>query len=402
MTTTGAPLVVSVADASKRFILHTDKSVKERLLNVRRAREHRVDFWALHNITLDIESGTTLGLVGHNGSGKSTLLKIIGGIIQPTSGTVKRRGRIAALLELGAGFHPDLTGRENVYLNAAILGLSRRETDLYFDDIVAFSEIGDFIDSQVKFYSSGMYVRLAFSVAIHVDPDLLLIDEVLAVGDEPFQRKCMDKIQQFQREGRTIVFVSHSSEQVKQLCDRVVVLDSGRMIFDGDAEGGIAALRSSFSSRQAALTPEPTESDNLASGVRIEKVGLESTLKNLAGEFLPGGDVSITVHYRVASAQPGLIIGIGLETLAGTAVYGINTHGLGLGLSSAPGLYTTTFTLPHSTLARGQYRLGVTVSSGSRETLDERRQAALFSVDDPSPAIGIVRFDTQITVDRLS
>ncbi|WP_324274286.1 ABC transporter ATP-binding protein [Blastococcus brunescens] len=171
--------------------------------------------------------------MGSNGSGKSTLLKVIGSIIQPTTGRVLRRGRLAALLELGAGFHPELTGRENVYLNAAILGMTRVETDRHFDAIVDFSGIESFIDTQVKFYSSGMYVRLAFAVAVHVDPDLLLVDEVLAVGDEPFQRKCMDQIRSFQEEGRTIVLVSHSADQVGDLCDRAVLLRDGRMEFDG-------------------------------------------------------------------------------------------------------------------------------------------------------------------------
>ena len=402
MTTTGSPLVVSVTNASKRFILHKDKSVKERLLNVRRARAHRVDFWALHDITLDIESGTTLGLVGHNGSGKSTLLKIIGGIIQPTSGTVKRRGRLAALLELGAGFHPDLTGRENVFLNAAILGLSRRETDLYFDDIVAFSEIGDFIDSQVKFYSSGMYVRLAFSVAIHVDPDLLLIDEVLAVGDEPFQRKCMQKIQQFQREGRTIVFVSHSADQVSQLCDRVVVLDHGRMIFDGDTEGGIASLRASFAAggKDDASTLNGNQED-VTTGVQIERVVVESTTTNLAGEFLPDGDLTAVVYYRVVTADPGLIVGIGIHTPSGSEVYGINTHGMSMGLPSEPGKYAVTFSLPDSALAKGQYHVRASIYAGNRTTLDEMQLAASFTVDDRTAAVGVVRFDASATVDRL-
>ncbi|MBA4246744.1 MAG: ABC transporter ATP-binding protein [Microbacterium sp.] len=400
--TSPAPLIVSVTDASKRFVLHKDKSVKERLLNLRRARQHRVDFWALHNITLDIESGTTVGLVGHNGSGKSTLLKVIGGIIQPTSGTVKRRGRIAALLELGAGFHPDLTGRENVYLNASILGLSRAETDRYFDDIVEFSEIGEFIDSQVKFYSSGMYVRLAFSVAIHVDPDLLLVDEVLAVGDEPFQRKCMDKIQQFQREGRTIVFVSHSADQVMQLCDRVIVLDHGRMIFDGDAEGGIAALRESFVAGTAATdTTGATVLEELTTGARVESVRLTSTKTNLAGDFLPGGDISVAVRYRIASVDPGLIVGIGIQTPAGNAVYGINTHGMSLGLPSKPGTYDVAFLLPDSALAKGEYHVRATIYAANRSTIDDAPLAASFRVEDQTAAVGVVRFDTTATVGRL-
>src|SRR3954449_6273316 len=222
--------VVKIADASKRFVIRKEKSLKERLVNLGRSNQHKDDFWALKNIDLEIYSGSTVGLIGPNGSGKSTLLKLIGGILQPTSGTVEHRGRLAALLELGAGFHPDLTGRENVYLNASILGLSRKQTDEFFDGIVAFSGIEPFIDTQVKFYSSGMYVRLAFAVAVHVDPDLLLVDEVLAVGDEPFQRKCLDKIRSFQREGRTIVLVTHSLGQITEFCDRAVLLNKGEVL----------------------------------------------------------------------------------------------------------------------------------------------------------------------------
>jgi ABC-2 type transport system ATP-binding protein len=241
-----APVVIRVKDVSKRFIIRKDKSLKERLVNFGRSRRFKEDFWALKDVDLEITAGTTIGLVGANGSGKSTLLKAIGGIIQPTSGFVERRGRLAALLELGAGFHPDLTGRENVFLNASILGLSRKQVEQYFDSIVDFSEIGEFIDTQVKFYSSGMYVRLAFAIAVHVDPDILLVDEVLAVGDEPFQAKCMAKIREFQKEGRTIVLVSHSAPQIEDLCDRVVVLSHGDVLFDGPAEAGIRALRASF------------------------------------------------------------------------------------------------------------------------------------------------------------
>lgn len=243
-----APTVIRVESVSKRFVIRKEKSLKERIVNFGRSNLHRQDFWALDNVSLEVTAGTTIGLVGANGSGKSTLLKAIGGIIQPTSGYVERRGRLAALLELGAGFHPDLTGRENVFLNASILGLTRRQIQGYFDSIVEFAEIPDFIDTQVKFYSSGMYVRLAFAIAVHVDPDILLVDEVLAVGDEPFQKKCMDKIAEFQRDGRTIVFVSHAANQIERLCDRVVVLKHGKVVFDGPTEGGIAALRASFGS----------------------------------------------------------------------------------------------------------------------------------------------------------
>ena len=179
------------------------------------------DFWALRDLQFDIKTGETFGIIGRNGSGKSTLLKCIAGILQPTSGQIVVRGHLAAMLELGAGFQPELSGRDNIYLNASLLGLSRRDIARRFDEIVAFAELEDFIDNQVRFYSSGMYVRLGFAVAVNVEPDVLLIDEVLAVGDERFQEKCLDRIHQFQAEGRTIVVVSHSVAMVRQVCDRV-------------------------------------------------------------------------------------------------------------------------------------------------------------------------------------
>jgi ABC-2 type transport system ATP-binding protein len=240
------PSVVVMSHLSKRFVIRKEKSLKERIVNFGRSNKHKDDFFALQDLNLDIKVGQTVGLIGHNGSGKSTLLKVIGGIIRPTSGMLQRRGQIAALLELGAGFHPDLTGRENIFMNGSILGLTRKQLAAKFDEIVEFSGIGEFIETQVKFYSSGMYVRLAFAIAISVEPDILLVDEVLAVGDEAFQQKCMDTIRQFQNDGCTIVLVSHSAEQIRDMCDRVVVLEHGNVIYDGDTELGLATLSSSL------------------------------------------------------------------------------------------------------------------------------------------------------------
>lgn len=236
---------------SKRFtsFTHRPTQLKERVI---RRRVDGNDFWALRDVSVSVETGQTVGLIGANGSGKSTLLKILGGILQPTSGTIEVRGRIASLLELGAGFNVELSGRENVYLNAAMLGLTTREVDRLFDSIVSFAELEDFIDGPVKHYSSGMYVRLGFAVAVHVDPDVLLVDEVLSVGDEAFAAKCLDKIAQFQREGRTILCVSHSLEMISAICSRALVLSHGRLISDGSAEEGVRALRAIFSTTTAA------------------------------------------------------------------------------------------------------------------------------------------------------
>jgi ABC-2 type transport system ATP-binding protein len=223
-----AGVAIGVDGIGKRFKRYRERpsSIKQRLLKFKVSWE---EFWALQDVSFDVPNGSTMGLIGANGSGKTTLLKIMAGILRPSEGRVTTRGRIAALLELGAGFHPELTGRENVYLNASILGLSRKETDRVFDSIVEFAELQDFIDNQVKFYSSGMYIRLGFAVAVHVDPNILLVDEVLAVGDESFQRKCLDRMQQFQREGRTIVVVTHAADLVRSVCDQAVMLQQGRI-----------------------------------------------------------------------------------------------------------------------------------------------------------------------------
>src|SRR5437764_634337 len=222
-TSTFVGSAITVDGISKRFRLYRERptSLKERIV---RFRMHADELWALRDVSFDVPSGQTLGLIGPNGSGKTTLLKIIAGILRPTEGRVTTRGRIAELLALAAGFHPELTGRENVYLNASILGLSRRETERRFDDIIAFAELEEFVDNQVKFYSSGMYVRLGFAVAVHVDPAILLIDEVLAVGDIAFQRKCLDKIAAFPQEARTIVLVTHAPDQGVLTGHRAVLL----------------------------------------------------------------------------------------------------------------------------------------------------------------------------------
>jgi len=233
---------IEIEHVSKVFRLFREKpsSLKARLISSRSRAE---DFWALRDISFEIREGESLGLIGHNGSGKTTLLKVIAGIIRPTEGVVRSRGRLAPLLELGAGFHPELTGRENVYLNASFLGLTRRDTDRVYDDIVAFAEIPDFMDNQVKFYSSGMLVRLGFAVAVHVDPEILLVDEVLAVGDEAFQAKCLSRIRGFQREGRTIVLVTHALDVVSQVCDRAVMLDHGELYAKGNPTDVVRELR---------------------------------------------------------------------------------------------------------------------------------------------------------------
>ena len=231
------PAAIRVEDVSRVFRLYHERyqTLKERLLHFGNIPYD--DFWALRHVDLEIEEGSTIGLIGANGSGKSTLLKCIAGILRPSEGNIQVRGRIAALLELGAGFQSELTGRENIFLNGSILGMSQKELTRRFDEIVAFAELEEFIDTQVRFYSSGMYVRLGFAIAVNVDPDILLIDEVLAVGDESFQRKCLERIRAFQREGRTMVLVTHAVESVRQICDVAAVLHRGQLVAHGTPGG---------------------------------------------------------------------------------------------------------------------------------------------------------------------
>ena len=224
---------VKVDNISREYRKYYQRTFKE-FLTDRHAKNFNTVFWALKDVSFEVKEGSTLGLIGRNGSGKSTLLKIISGVLTPSTGQVIRPVSTAALLELGAGFQPDMTGRENIYLNSSILGRSRKDTSLVIDEIIDFSGIRDFIDTPVKFYSSGMYARLGFAIAIHTDPELLLVDEILAVGDAPFQKKCLDKIKEMQNEGRTIILVTHDSNTVQTFCDSAVLLDHGKLISQGN------------------------------------------------------------------------------------------------------------------------------------------------------------------------
>ncbi|PNI10114.1 ABC transporter ATP-binding protein [Arthrobacter sp. AFG7.2] len=240
---------IEVSNISKQFVLRHTRSIKEAIVWLAKGRKGDLSekFHALKEVTLEVKTGETVALLGLNGSGKSTLLKHISGVMLPDSGTVLTRGRVAGLIEVGAGFHPDLSGRDNVFLNGAILGMTEQQIRERFDDIVDFSEIGQFIDTEVKFYSSGMYLRLAFSVAVHTDPEVFLVDEILAVGDEPFQRKCLDKIKELSAAGKTLVVVSHDLDLVSRICDRGVVLRQGNVVFDGPIHAAVERLRTESS-----------------------------------------------------------------------------------------------------------------------------------------------------------
>jgi ABC-2 type transport system ATP-binding protein len=385
--------IVRVVGVSKRFNLHHDKSLKERIVSKTRGGDE--DFWALREVSFDLDESNTLGLIGANGSGKSTLLKLVAGILTPTSGYVERRGRMAALLELGAGFHPDLTGRENIYMNASILGLSRRQTDRYFDDIVAFSGIEQFIDNQVKFYSSGMYVRLAFAVAVHVDPELLLIDEVLAVGDEPFQRKCMKRIKQFQRDGRTIVLVTHGIDVVRQLCDRVIMLDKGEVVVDGKPQEATRAFRERYAAQVEA------QDDVRGTGeVKVVQMRITDGCGNEKQRFESGERLGFELVLAADEPVDDPIVGVAIYNHLDSLVYGTNTALREVPLGTVSGRRTVRFDFGPIPMVEGQYFVTVGVHSRD-ETVQYHwleRQIS-FKVFSLSVDAGVLHLDPRIEVE---
>lgn len=393
-----APAVVVVDDVSKRFIIRKDNSLKERVVTMgRRGRTHREVFDSLRNVSLTIKAGSTIGLMGPNGSGKSTLLKVIGGIIEPSAGSVSRRGRLAALLELGAGFHPDLSGRDNVYLNASILGLTREQTDERFAAIVAFSEIGDFIDTQVKFYSSGMYVRLAFAVAVHTDPDVLLVDEVLAVGDEAFQRKCMDKIREFQHQGRTIILVSHSASQVMEICDEGVVLHDGGIAFVGSASDATKVHRDILEGRRRQTVDAEAHEPVVVELPSVKSITLSSNGAP-ATEITPGDDLTIDIRVSHPVAVERWHTSLSIDTPHGQQVFGTGSMRLASPHAPAPaGETTVSYVLPGLSLAGGSYFVNAGVMDEEGTQLDVLWQGATFSIPYAQSQTGTVYVDARVS-----
>lgn len=415
---------VEIQDVGKRFrLLHKQySSLKERMIHLGKIPYE--DFWALKNIDLEISEGETIGLLGQNGSGKSTLLKCVAGILQPTTGEIRTIGRLAALLELGAGFHPDLSGRENVFLNASLLGLRRQEVERKFDEIVEFAELPHVIDQQVKYYSSGMYVRLGFAVAVNMDPDILLIDEVLAVGDELFQKKCLDRIRQFQREGRTIVFVTHAPDMVRQICDRAAVLDQGEMVALGTPGEAVRSYREHLLRRQgydeaerldveaesAGLQPASTEGQPLKVvaqtqegkrnlRVRIQSVSFEYPKSNTTPYLVSGQPLTIRVRYQALEPVDDLVCGLLVYDNKGWVLFGWNTDTLGVDLGRIHGWGEIAFALKEVPLLDGTYPVTVGLHSHDEATVyDWSEQRHNFEVMSPTQSAGIIQMDVNVTL----
>jgi ABC-2 type transport system ATP-binding protein len=391
-----APPALRVHDVHKRFRLYHERpsSLKERVVRFRRA--HYDVFSALKGVSCEVEEGETFGLIGPNGSGKSTLLKIIAGVFRPDSGTVETRGRLVSLLELGAGFHPDLTGRENVYLNASILGLTRRDTDRHFDAIVMFAELEPFIDMQVKHYSSGMYVRLGFSVAAHLDPELLIVDEVLAVGDEHFQRKCLARIGRLQANGCTIIFVTHSLDLVRQICTRAAFLDQGEVVCMGRPDEVVAAFRRVIHAVEESEAPEE-RGDRRVRVKRVDVTGGDGEPKEV---FSPGDRLGLSVFAESDEQIDDWSVGIAIYDERGTLVFGTNTEIEAKRLDPIHGASRVRFVIPSVPFGEGDYRVEVGLTSRSeRQVYHWQERSAGFRCRVVDLQQGILRLPVEVDVE---
>ena len=373
-------VAVAVRDVSKRFRLRRGRQVS----TVKDLFVHLFvggpgagllsgeDFWALRDVTLDLQRGRMVGIIGSNGSGKSTLLKVLGGILKPTTGQVSVRGRVSALIELGAGFHPEFTGRENIYVNGVLLGLSRAEIRARFDEIVAFAGLEQFVDNPVKTYSSGMYMRLGFAIAVTVDPDILLIDEVLAVGDEAFQHRCVSKIQEFKARGKTIVLVSHDLSSIERLCDEAVWLGEGRLHARGETREVIGRYLDHVAREEArALGIEHAEAEAAARagtaarwGTReVELTRVRLSDKNGVERYLfeTGEPCTLRLAYRAHRPVEDPVFGIGVYRKDGVCCYGTNTAVEGLALGKVDGDGEILVDIERLDLVEGEYLLDVAV-----------------------------------------
>jgi len=380
------PVVIKVENTGKKYIIRHKRSGQTagsgaaRIVNTFRGQTAE-DFWALKDIGFEIRQGERVGIIGKNGAGKSTLLKLLSRITEPTEGRIELTGKISAMLEVGTGFNPELTGRENVYLNGAILGMAKAEIDEKFDRIVAFSEIGQFIDTPVKRYSSGMYVRLAFSVASHLDPDILIIDEVLAVGDQNFRQKCMDRMNEIAMGNKTILCVSHQMNVIRELCDRVLVLQNGRIVFDGETEDGIRfyldeAKQGSTSFFDLGSMQRAVVSANKA---HLENLAFPPDARRLAGE---DSRMKFTLAWSSANTVSAVKLRMIIKFNDGSPA-GVSLSGA-LRDAQAGETYTESLALDTANLFPGSYKASLALyesdASGSSVILDHITDAVCFEV----------------------
>jgi ABC-2 type transport system ATP-binding protein/lipopolysaccharide transport system ATP-binding protein len=367
-------IAVEIRDVTKKFRMHNDRKTNVKEMFSARRRSSRTDeFWALKGVSLDIPKGKTFGLIGHNGSGKSTLLKLVAGIHRPSSGTITAAGRVSAMLELGAGFHPEMSGRDNIYLNGSILGMTRKQIDAAMDDIIEFSGLGDFIDTPVKVYSSGMYVRLGFAIAVNLDPEILIIDEVIAVGDEAFQRRCFDHLYELRRKGVTIVLVTHSLSLVADLCDEAAWLDGGTLKAIGPSRDVVDAYLSAVNRKEAEALEEsdepPADADTTGgktprrgSGeVRVTRVEYLDEAGRPRPFLTTGKAGTVRLHYTASTALPSVTFGLAFSTESGVTVAGPNSGYGDAAFAVEAGEGHVDFALPELFLQPGEFLITTAV-----------------------------------------
>ena len=351
---------VSLQHVGKQFSLRHrgPEGLKERVLWWARGRRiDREELWAVRDVSLEVRPGEMLGVIGTNGSGKSTLLQVIAGIYLPDTGTVAVNGRLRALLELGSGFSPDLSGRENIFLNASLLGFRRADIRQRFDAIVGFAELERFIDMPLKTYSSGMQVRLGFATAIHLDPQILLLDEVLAVGDDRFQRKCLTRIRQIRESGAAIIFISHDLVSVEQLCDRAGLIDEGRLIAEGDPATVVGQYRARLAGTASPLGLGARWGNGLVRIERVQTIGPDGP-----GPTVRTGDpLSIRIAFSAETPVARPVVGLAIRKHDGTLVTGPNTRMCGFPIAELSGSGAVEYRVPHVPLLPGTYRLAVSI-----------------------------------------
>lgn len=375
---------ITVDGVSKRYRLYQERNTSLKAAVLRRRRAVYKDLWALQDVSFEVPEGQSFGLIGHNGSGKSTMLKCIAKILRPDRGTITTQGKISALLELGAGFHPELSGRDNVYLNASILGLPKKEIDRRFDEIVDFSGLGDRIDTPVKNYSSGMYIRLGFSVAINVDPEILLIDEILTVGDESFQRKCTEKFDELKDSGKTIVLVSHAMGAMKDLCDELALLDHGRLVSIGKPDDVIDTYMGGVETN---VRPDGEY------GMRFGKGGAVIESVEMLDRH---GEPVTTVHtgdkmvfrWRCRADEPieQPVFRLEFHNKHGMVIGGANTRYHDRRVDLVDGSFTLDYEIEHLMLVPGVYDISATLFDYDlKEPFDARHRFQRFYVEFGSP-----------------
>ena len=414
--------LVGVSKIYRRYGGRQFATLKSALLQRSILRDLRPSetFPALKDVSFTVAKGCTFGVMGRNGSGKSTALKLVAGITKPTSGTVRVDGRISALIELGAGFHPEISGRENVFINGIMLGLSKREIQARFDEIVDFAELREFIDAPVKTYSSGMYMRLGFAVAINVDPDVLLVDEVLAVGDEGFTHKCLDKFGEFRRRGKTVLLVTHSLNLIERFCDEAIWLDAGEKLAEGDPKRVIGAYLTAVEATEETLlaattaravqeateqpadapAPAPDPSDDMFQATEgrwgsrdVEIVQVAFADKDNQPSFVFHTGDAMSIHLRVHAVHPtdDFVFGIGLFNADGVCCYGTNTYIEEMNPQRLAGDAEVTFAIDSLDLVEGTYKLDVAVHKRDGFPYDYHRLLYTFRVKSRTQDVGIYR-----------